>query len=200
MKTIFAMRHGQTRFNRDNLFSGRLEVRLTKIGTLQAQQIGKWFSKNGVVFDAVYSSPLSRAVRTAKIVCEKTGFDPKRIRVAKPLIEQDFGSWESLNSRAIEAVEGPVVSKWFSDRWSVTPRGGENYSDLERRLKPFAQKLARSSRQTILVVAHANIVRVLVKLLAKLNRKRTNRLTVHNNVFYRIRFKGKKRVLAHLSV
>jgi broad specificity phosphatase PhoE len=193
-------RQKQTLFNRKKLFSGRKNAPLTKKGLHQAQAIGAWFRKNGVVFDAVYASPLARAMRSAGIVCKAARFDPKRIRIERRVIEQDFGFWEGKNSQTIEAVEGPVVSAWFSDRWAVTPRNGENYSDIERRLAPFVRRLRALREKTVLVVCHANSVRCLVKLLAKLDRPHANRLTVHNNVFYRVRFEGSRRSLGHFEI
>lgn len=68
---IYIIRHGQTEKNKANLLQGRSEHPLNETGIRQAQEAGEWFAKQGIIFDAVYSSPLKRAIDTGKIAAGK---------------------------------------------------------------------------------------------------------------------------------
>lgn len=199
-KTVFLVRHGETRLNAMKRFSGHRGAALSKKGLRQAKRIGCWFAARKIRFDAVFSSPLLRSERTARIIAEQGCFEDGSIRIDSRLKELDFGFWEGKTGQTVEKTFPGVVSKWFLDRWSVTPFRGESYSHLEKRVGVFVRRLARLRAATILVVCHANVLHVLIKLLAGLNRKQANRLPVHNNLFFSVSFRKKKRVLKRFSV
>ncbi len=186
------MRHGRSRLNRLHRFSGQKEAPLIPEGKESAKKAGRFFKKNNVVFDCVFSSPLLRAYKTASIICKETEFNPKKIIIDKRLTEQDFGSWEGLTREEIEKKNPGQVDAWESDYFHVTPPRGENYADIEMRVGSFARELQKQEANTVLVVTHANTMRLLVKRLAKLDREKTSRLSVSHNVIYRVRSNGKK--------
>ena len=64
---IYIIRHGQTEKNKANLLQGRSEHPLNETGIQQAREAGEWFAEHGIIFDTVFSSPLERAIDTARI-------------------------------------------------------------------------------------------------------------------------------------
>ena len=76
---IYIIRHGQTEKNKANLLQGRSEHPLNETGIQQAQEAGEWFGEHGIIFDSVFSSPLKRAIDTARIAAGKgSDFGPSR--------------------------------------------------------------------------------------------------------------------------
>src|SRR5690606_10889163 len=91
MVTICLLRHGETSFNADgNRYCGRTDVELTEKGISQAKRMYELLE--GYDFDAVYSSPLQRAKKTAEIASGRV----KNVLVDDRLIEVDFGEWEGM--------------------------------------------------------------------------------------------------------
>ena len=65
---IYLVRHGETELNVKRVLQGRSDYPLTETGVRQAQEVADWFREQGIVFDRVYTSPLVRAVQTARII------------------------------------------------------------------------------------------------------------------------------------
>lgn len=95
MKRVIIIRHGQTVLNRKKALQGRSDLPLNETGTAEAMQAKQLLDRQGIVFDRVYSSPLARAVETARIA---SGSDD--IRTDERLIEMDYGPYEGQIGRA----------------------------------------------------------------------------------------------------
>ena len=87
---IYFLRHGQTNNNKEGRMQGRVDIPLNEVGRAQARCAAQRLK--GIGFDAVYSSPLSRAVETAQIV---TGLPVQEINIEPRAIELGFGIWEN---------------------------------------------------------------------------------------------------------
>ena len=148
---IYIIRHGQTEKNRANLLQGRSEHPLNETGIRQAQEAGKWFEEQGIVFDAVYSSPLQRAVDTAGIAAGKGSLFP--ITVDERLIEMDYGPYEGLDLR----MPPPEIVEFFSDFvHNPAPEGMEQLSEVTARAGAFLEEIReRAGTEQILVSTHA---------------------------------------------
>ncbi|MFQ6739237.1 MAG: histidine phosphatase family protein, partial [Alphaproteobacteria bacterium] len=85
-KTIYIFRHGQTDYNAEKRVMGQLDIQLNKIGINQANELADKMSNKSI--QAIYSSPLSRALETAKIVSNKTG---AKIITDNALMERNNG-------------------------------------------------------------------------------------------------------------
>lgn len=185
------MRHGQSDLNRAERFSGRAHAVLTLKGKRDSAAIGKVIRKENSRVDGVFASPAFRARETALILCKKLDFDSKKIVFDPALVEQNFGWWEKKPRDEIETRFPGVVGNWRKDHYKVRPLHGENYWEIEKRVRPFVRKLKKSRLETIVVVTHANTMRLLLKCLLGLDREKTNRLKVHNTIFYQITEKNR---------
>ena len=141
---IYIIRHGQTELNRRQVLQGRSDACLNETGIAQAQQMASALA--GVVFCRVFSSPLRRAVQTARIVAPNV--EPE---MDERLIEMDYGPYEGTNLTALP----PEVRTFFSDFiHNPAPAGMEPLSLVKRRAGSFLEDVKRLEGN-ILISTHA---------------------------------------------
>ena len=148
---IYIIRHGQTEKNKANLLQGRSEHPLNETGIRQAQEAGEWFAKQGIIFDAVLSSPLKRAIDTGKIAAGKgSDFEPD---IDERLIEMEYGPYEGLDLR----MPPPEIIEFFSDFvHNPAPDGMEQLPEVTTRVGAFLEEIReRAETEEILVSTHA---------------------------------------------
>jgi len=190
MPTLVLLRHGQSRWNLENRFTGWVDVDLTPRGEAEAAAAGTMLKAEAIAFDRVYASVLTRAIRTADIAL--TGADQLWIPMTKDwrLNERHYGGLTGLDKAETAALHGDAqVLVWrrsydvappplapggefdFSrDRryTGVTPPATESLKTTLERVLPYwtgeiAPRLANG--ETILVAAHGNSLRAIVKHL-----------------------------------
>ncbi len=152
---IYLIRHGQTELNHLKLIQGRSDHPLNEKGIAQARVAAE--KLNAVSFDAVYSSPLIRAVQTAKIVAPYA--EPL---VDERLIDMDYGPFEGKGRDALP----PEVAAYFRDyRHTPVPEGMEHIGDVALRARAFLEERCAGGGD-ILVATHAIVMRGLLEYLA----------------------------------
>lgn len=153
---IFIARHGQNEDNVKGILNGHRDLPLTDLGREQARQLGEGISQAGLHFDAVYSSPLSRALETAQIVAKAVALpEPK---VLPELIERDFGVMSGKLASQIEELCAPDIIKTDTITYFLNPEGAETFPQLVAR----GQKILDGIRQMhpkgkVLLVCHGDI-------------------------------------------
>src|SRR5699024_2329666 len=126
---LYLIRHGQTDWNLRAALQGRTDIPLNETGRRQAQEARQRLE--GVRFDAVYSSPLSRAMETAALV---SGWPMEKIRTDQRLIEIAFGPYEGKDTHTL----GPAFAPFFADPASYQPpEGGESLNSVLERTADF---------------------------------------------------------------
>ncbi len=156
MLTVYFLRHGETPMNADgNRYSGRTDVGLTEKGIFQAEQVSAQLEN--IAIEAVYSSPLQRAYRTAGIA---TG--NREVVKDDRLIEVDFGLWEGKTREEFIADDAGVWDAWCTDPGiSRAGRTGETAGEVVKRVDSFFEEvLKRHHNKTIVVVAHNGVNRL----------------------------------------
>ncbi len=155
---IYIVRHGQTEQNLKKRMQGRSDFPLTELGREQAQSVGDAFREAGIVFDKVYTSPLDRAVETAKLVA---GDVP--IEVEEALIEMDYGPYEGTDLSDLP----PEVEEFFQDfAHNPAPEGMEQLHDVVARAGEFLERLkAEAVNRDILLSTHAIAMKGLLEYL-----------------------------------
>ncbi|MDI6893177.1 MAG: histidine phosphatase family protein [Bacillota bacterium] len=156
---VYLGRHGRTAWNREEIFRGRTDVPLDDLGRQQARALGKHLAGAGIA--AILSSPLVRALETARIASACwDGDDP---RVVAAFTDLSFGEWEGLSRGEVEERYPELFRRWATDPASVTFPGGESLTRVEERAWPALLRLAEShSGETILVVTHRVVCKVLL--------------------------------------
>ncbi len=155
---IYIVRHGQTEQNLNKRMQGRSDFPLTELGREQAASVGDAFREAGIVFDKVYTSPLGRAVETARLVA---GDVP--IEVEEQLIEMDYGPYEGIDLSDLP----PEVEEFFRDFvHNPAPEGMEQLHDVVARAGEFLERLkAEAVNRDILLSTHAIAMKGLLEYL-----------------------------------
>ena len=164
-KLLMVLRHGQTAWNAEERFQGRLDIPLNERGRSQAKGHGEALKKllQNKAIDprrvCVHASPLGRAQETARIACETAGI-PIKIQNDGRLAEQYYGEWEGKLFQEIRTAYPDVWAMRLNDPLSYTPKGGEPGSSVKKRMT----EALLESEEIGLFVSHFGLVRVLVQL------------------------------------
>lgn len=159
MKRLYLLRHGQTEFNVKKLVQGRCDSPLTDLGHQQARAAAAWLKAHGVVPDKVVSSPLGRAMDTARLVaCELLGPDAA-VEPCEGIIERSYGTFEEGSHDALP-----------TDVWDpgedLVPFGGEGSHALQERMVATLTNLMSAKGKTLLAVSHGSASRQFIKAAA----------------------------------
>lgn len=141
------MRHGVTSWNREHRIQGRTDISLDALGIadLENRQLPETWQHADI-----WSSPLQRAVQTARILC---GCEP---RISDALIEQDWGVWEGEQGATLRADPGSGYRDIEDWGWDFCPPKGESLAQIRARLLPWMNGL----RYDALAVCHMGTMRV----------------------------------------
>ncbi len=151
---IFIIRHGKTDLNQANVLQGRSDHPLNEEGIIEARQAAEKFK--GISFSYVFSSPLQRALQTAKIIVP----DLEPIKDER-LIEMDYGSYEGSDLNKLD----PELLRFFSDFVNEkAPEGMEELSDVVKRTGEFLKEI-KDLEGNILVSTHAIAMKGLLENL-----------------------------------
>lgn len=159
---IYIVRHGQTEWNLiDKVLGCETDMPLNETGRAQAHMAGARLREDGVRFDHVYSSPLSRARETAEIIIgemygEASGAleGAPEITLCPDLREMTFGKYEGGDRWD---PEYQAAKRDFFKRYP----GGESYFDVAHRVYRFLDFLREQPYETVLIATHGGIVRIL---------------------------------------
>ncbi|MBO4458189.1 MAG: histidine phosphatase family protein [Butyrivibrio sp.] len=148
---IYVTRHGQTDYNKRELMQGRTDIPLNETGINQARAIKEKIGN--VKFDAVYASPLMRAVETASII---GGIDYNKIIKDERIIEADFGRYDGVNYYRVSL---PMTAYWSFPEAFPAPPGVETIKSMVERTRSFLSELEKKDYENVLVVCHGGIIR-----------------------------------------
>jgi broad specificity phosphatase PhoE len=155
---LFLIRHGETAWNKDEVFRGRFDVELNERGREQARLTAGVFS--GLVIAAVYSSPLNRAYDTASEIARPHGLP---VVIDPALTDIDFGSWQGLSHHQVMQQCPGVYRLWSVAPHKVRFEGGESLDDVRNRaLQTIRQLSGRYAGQNVVVVSHRVVNKVLL--------------------------------------
>lgn len=153
MTTILLARHGETDWNRENRFQGHADPPLNETGRAQAVQLAEALGAESLT--AVYSSPLRRALETAKIVGAQHDVEPVPVDALR---EVDVGSWQGLTRDEARKRYPEQFARWldYGRGWD----DGESYEEMTGRVVPALLAIAAAHRgERVLAVTHGGPIR-----------------------------------------
>ena len=156
MNRVFWVRHGENRANLTNEFSyKRVDYPLTARGILQAEQTADFFAEKSI--DAVFSSPLKRALGTAEIIAARLGLP---VALVEEFREINVGSLEgAVPTPENWSYHDQVLIQWWMGQREVRFPAGENGLELSERLRRGLSKvLSGRDNQNILICAHSGCI------------------------------------------
>lgn len=155
---VYLVRHGATDLTAEGRFSGEVGVDLSDEGRWQAQLLAERLRRE--MLAAIYSSPLSRTMETARIIGERCGLAPVTV---DGLREMRHGRWEGLTRGEVERRFGDEYASWEEDPFTFAPEGGESgVAVLARALPALREIVTRHTGERVLVVSHKATIRILL--------------------------------------
>jgi 2,3-bisphosphoglycerate-dependent phosphoglycerate mutase len=194
---LLLLRHGQSTWNLENLFTGWVDVDLSDQGRHEAQEAGRLLKAEGIPFDIAFTSVLKRAIRTLWMALDEMDTMWLPVERTWRLNERHYGSLQGLNkTQTVEKHGADQVKVWrrsydipppplpatdpghprFDRRYAGVPAGElpstESLKDTLARVLPFwnariAPELLAG--RNVLVVAHGNSLRAIVKMLDQMS-------------------------------
>ena len=168
---LVLVRHGQSEWNRLNLFTGWRDPDLTERGLIEARWAGRLIKTQGVNFDQGFTSGLKRAQNTLDIILSELGQGSVPVTRDVALNERDYGDLSGLNKDEARKKWGEEQIKLWRRSYDVPPPGGESLKDTAARVLPYYEAkiwpLLKKGRNVI-VAAHGNSLRALIMRLEQL--------------------------------
>jgi broad specificity phosphatase PhoE len=159
MTRFILVRHGQTEWNRIERFRGRADIPLNEIGLAQAEATGRrvaaeWQPK------AIYTSPLSRSVKTAEAIAKHYGL---QVQQHPGLADIDYGEWQGLTLEDARQRWPAEIDVWYNRPHQAHIPGGETLDYLRTRAMQMVNELVgRHPTETIVLVGHTVINRIIL--------------------------------------
>jgi len=173
-RLLVLTRHGESEWNLKNLFTGWKDPGLTPKGIEEAKAAGRGLKALGLSFDVAYTSALTRAQHTLKLILEEIGQPDLPTIQDWRLNERDYGDLSGLNKAETAAKYGDEQVHIWRRSYDVPPPGGESLKDTVARVLPYyvSEILPRVMRgERVLVAAHGNSLRALAMVLDRLDEK-----------------------------
>ena len=164
MAKFILARHGETVWNIEKIYRGRADVNLDEMGIKQAELLGNYLSHWGL--EAIYSSPLRRALDTANIIAryQKIG-----VHIAEDLIDFDYGEWQSLPEQEAKRLYPALHNEWHSNPHKVKMPGGESLEDVRRRVIKVVNDVLARYQGSVVLVSHRVVNKALICYLLGLD-------------------------------
>jgi broad specificity phosphatase PhoE len=172
MTEIIIARHGQTEWNVGEVFRGRADIELDETGVKQAELLAEYLSSAKI--DAIYSSTLKRALRTAKAIASHHQLE---VEIASGLIDFNFGEWQGLPHEEVKDKYKELYAQWTNNPHKVRTPAGETLDDVRKRAVSVVDEVIDRYEGTVVLVAHRVVNKVLICAL----------LGLHNSHFWDIR-------------
>jgi alpha-ribazole phosphatase len=164
MTEIILARHGETEWNVQEVFRGRVDVELNQRGIKQAELLAEHLSR--LKLDAIYSSPLRRAVKTAEIIARRHRLN---VEIAPALIDCDFGQWQGLRLQEVKERYKELYDQWANSPHLVKIPDGESLNDVSKRALGMVEEVVAKHKGTIVLVSHRVVNKVLICALLGLD-------------------------------
>jgi 2,3-bisphosphoglycerate-dependent phosphoglycerate mutase len=168
--TLILVRHGQSQWNLEDRFTGWVDVPLTPQGAAEAREAGE--KLKGYCFDRAFTSTLSRAHETLRIILDVIGQPNLPVEYDQALNERHYGELQGLNKAETAEKLGPEQVHLWRRSYTARPPGGESLKDTADRVLPYYRTRIESrvlAGDAVLVVAHGNSLRTLVMILDEIS-------------------------------
>jgi len=164
MTRLIITRHGETDWNIGEVFRGRLDMELNETGFAQAEALGHHLADFDV--EAVYSSPLKRALDTARAVAVYHGLE---VNITPGLVDFNYGLWQGMSHNDVREKHSDQYQRWLTAPHTVTMPDGESLDDVTQRARKAVDDIVAGHEGTVVLVSHRVINKVLICSLLDLD-------------------------------
>jgi broad specificity phosphatase PhoE len=164
MTEIILVRHGETAWNVGEIFRGRIDIELNETGIKQAELLAQHLNK--VRIEAIYSSPLKRALKTAETIA---GYHKLYVNSTPGLIDFNFGEWQGLSHQEVKAKYAQLYAEWINNPEQVKMSTGESLEDVRKRATGVVTDVVARYEEPVVLVSHRVVNKVLICALLGLD-------------------------------
>ena len=210
MYRLVLLRHGESTWNKENRFTGWVDVDLTDRGREEAREAGRLMAKETFEFDVAYTSVLKRAIRTLWIALDELDMMWIPVHNSWRLNERHYGGLQGLNKAETAAKHGEAQVKIWRRSYDIPPpplaptdpghpSRDRRYSDIRRQEVPLTESLKDTvarflpywheriapdikAGKHVLIAAHGNSLRALVKYLENISDEKITELNIPTGV------------------
>jgi len=197
MTRIYLVRHGEVAGNvgEKPTFVGWNDLPLNAKGEKQAEAVAEFLRSE--TLDAIYSSDLQRAKNTAEAIATPHGLT---VRVDADLREVNYGAWEGLGEIELQREYSLQWQARQNDPWNVAAVEGESYQQMWTRFLPkWNQMVENHAGETVVLVAHNGLIRMLLCFLLGAPFENFKRIQVSNGSVSRLQIEGQKILLQSIG-
>ncbi|MGB5092165.1 MAG: 2,3-bisphosphoglycerate-dependent phosphoglycerate mutase [Parvibaculum sp.] len=192
---LVLVRHGQSEWNEKNLFTGWRDPDLTAKGREEAVEAGRAMKTHGLQFDIAFTSKLTRAQETNRLMLAELGQGNLPVIEDQALNERDYGDLSGLNKDDARDKWGEEQVHIWRRSYDIPPPGGESLKDTADRVLPYVNReiMPRVLKgERVLIAAHGNSLRALVMQLEGLSREDVIALNIATGapIVYRLDDRG----------
>jgi len=164
MTKIILVRHGETAWNLEEIFRGRIDIELNETGLKQAELLAEYLSH--LKLEAIYSSPLRRAIKTAEIIAD---YHKLGVEIAPGLIDFNYGEWQGQPHQEVKDKHKQLYAKWINRPHQVKIPAGESLDDVRERALDVVNNVVAKYEGTVALVSHRVVNKVLICALLGLD-------------------------------
>lgn len=161
---LILVRHGQTQWNKEQIFRGSKDIELDRTGRRQAEALGERLKSRRI--DAIYSSSLKRAMYTAEAIARLQGLP---VMVGPGLVDMCFGEWEGMSHQEVRQKDPKQYRIWKENPWKAKIPGASKIKDIQAQSIKAIRGMIEDHpmESTIAVVTHRVILKlILMKILS----------------------------------
>jgi broad specificity phosphatase PhoE len=199
--SIYLIRHGESENNKyfSHLVGGQSNhTPLTDEGKNQARLLGEYLHKNKITFDKAYSSPAVRAIGTAEIVLDKTGYSLEEIVISNELLELDQGKFVGQHRDIVYTEKTrKIIAK---DPWNFAAPEGESQRQVEERMLRFIrQNILNQKYERVAIFGHGLAIKCTFRGIMDSDPKHTYRIELDNTSITEFVYNGEEFNLVRLN-
>ena len=195
MTSIYLVRHGQTAWNKEEVFRGRTDIPLNETGLKEAAMAADYFRP--LQLDAIYSSPLARAWQTAQEIAKHHTL---QVQPLSGLIDMSFGSWEGRPLKEVRENDRERYRLWAEEPHRVEFPGGETLEQVRARaMAALESTIEKHPEKTVVLVSHRVINKVLLCAVLGLDNSHFWQLTQDTTAINLIKYKNKNYILSLMN-
>jgi broad specificity phosphatase PhoE len=158
MTRVVLVRHGETEWNRVERFRGRTDIELNETGHRQARAVAQRLS--GCPMEAIYSSPLTRALQTAQPIAQACGLE---VQALEGIVDIDYGDCTGLSPEEFSTTHPDLFEKWRGASEGMRFPRGEGLEDVRLRAWQAVEEVCSIHEDgTVILVSHVVVNRVLI--------------------------------------
>ncbi|MBU1000006.1 2,3-bisphosphoglycerate-dependent phosphoglycerate mutase [Patescibacteria group bacterium] len=185
MSNLVLVRHGESKWNSIGVWTGLTDIGLTENGIQKARKDGEYLK--GISFDIAFTSKLQRSTRSLDEIKDVLGIQDLETIENAALNERDYGDFTGKKKLEVKKKYGEKQFLRWRRGWNCPIPGGETLKDVYQRVSPYYEKRILpelKKGKNVLIVAHGNSLRALVKYLENIPEKEIPRLEIATGEIY----------------